>query len=64
LNTSPNLRVLWAPTHFSSIRFTTSGTQYAPFSAITYRRSGWRSNTPDRISTHIGLAAHHHASAA
>ena len=36
LNASPNLRVLCAPTHFSSMRVTMSGTHQAPFSAIEY----------------------------
>ena len=37
---SPNLRVLWPPTHFSSILRITSGTHQAPFSAIEYLSVG------------------------
>ncbi len=63
-NASPNLRVLCPPTHFSSILRITSGTHQAPFSAIEYRRVGYRSNTPAQISTCSGRAAHQPASLA
>ena len=62
--TSPNLRVLWPPTHFSSILRIRSGTHQAPFSAIEYFRSGWRSKTPPQISTQSGGPPTSHASAA
>jgi len=32
---SPNFRVVWPPSHFSSMRATMSGTHQAPFSAMT-----------------------------
>ena len=62
--TSPIFLVLWPPRYFSSILVTRSGTHQAPFSAITYRRSGWRSNTPAQSSTQSGRAAHQYASVA
>ena len=60
----PSFFVLWPPRNFSSILVTRSGSHQAPFSAITYRRSGWRSKTPDHSSTQRGRAAHHQASVA
>ncbi len=61
---SPNLRVLCPPTHFSSILRIWSGTHQAPFSAMEYLRSGWRSKVPPQISTANGRAAHQPASEA
>ena len=63
-NALPIFLVLWPPRYFSSILATMSGSHHAPFSAITYRRLGWRSNTPDQSSTHSGRAAHQYASVA